>query len=182
MSNDHEGNPKQTESKRDPSRMPTIAEFMDNLVESAANRDWKFIRIVGPSADSGWLLTGDNPHESAKYHARQRYNGGEGFYFIAKYDKSDPNLRTPDTARPIYGRPDPEPIWHRQKPWQGNFPLPDDLWQEPKGNRNPEPYPSRDEIRKGIVRNMRKDLSKGPTDGESASVALLRACLGVEER
>jgi hypothetical protein len=169
-------------TREDAERMPTLSEFMDHLAESSANRESQYMRILGPSSDSGWLLTGNNPHDSAKHHVRKHHDAGDGFYFIAKYDKNDPNLRTPETARPMSRNRDPKPVWHRQKPWQSNFPLPDDLWDGPKKEGQHTPSRTKDEIKAEMVHRLRKEVMKGPTTGESSSVTLLRACFEAEGR
>lgn len=109
-----------------------------------------------------------------KYHARHNHQGGEGFYFISKRDRFDPNLRTPETARPIHGDPHPEQIWHRQKPWKDNFPLPEDMWSDPKTNEDRIPHQSVNDIRRGMAGQLIKRLSKGP--GETLeTLAVLHA-------
>jgi hypothetical protein len=157
--------------------VPTPDELIDHLVERQATMECNYVQVLGPGQDSGWLLVGENPHESAKYQARRNHAGGEGFYFVAKRDRADPALRTADTARPILGHPAPMPVWHRQKPWQDNFPLPEDLWSHPAEDAaRTRPYPSRDEIRTQIASRAIESLSKGPDAGaRSLETAFFRS-------
>lgn len=143
-----------------------IDRVMERMLDSSANRDYTFVRVFGRNRDSGWLIAGNNPHDSAKHHARKHFGGGEGAYFIAKYDKADPNLRTPETVRPIHGSGDaPAPVWHRQKPWESNFELPKDMWAHPVDEAEKARYPSRDEVRRDIAVRALSELSKGPDRG-----------------
>jgi len=162
-------------------KWPTVQEFVDRIVDDSAKRDAKYIRLLGPGRDSGWLLVGDNPHDSAKYQARRNHQGGEGFYFISKSDRFDPNLRTPDTARPIYGHPHPIPVWTRQKPWKDNFPLPADLWSGPEASEERLHQHSPEAIRKGLAEQVIKQLAKGP--GRTlAELAVLEALKSPDTR
>lgn len=137
----------------------TIQKMVDGMVERAAVRDWNWMRLLGPNVDSGWLLIGENPHESAKYQARRNYGGGEGFYYVAKRDRADANLRTPETARPYRADRIPQPVWHRQKPWSNDFPLPSDLWSGPPSDGRPSE--TLDDIRRDMSERITR-LSKGP--------------------
>lgn len=91
-------------------------------------RDWKWIRILGPKYDSGWLPTGNQLHEAAKHHVQKWCNGAQDHYFIAKRDYGRADWRSSSTAVPLAGKDAPVPIWHRQKPWNADFKLPADLW------------------------------------------------------
>lgn len=137
----------------------TIQKMIDGIVERAAENDWNWMRLLGPGVDSGWLNVGDNPHESGKYQARRNYGSGEGFYFIAKRDRANAELRTPETIRPFQVDRIPQPVWHRQKPWSNDFPLPADLWSGPPADGRPTK--TSEDIRRGMAEQIAK-LSKGP--------------------
>lgn len=94
------------------------------------HRDATWMRVLGPEYDSGWLPTGDNPHESAKHHVRKWCKSAEDHYFIAKKDPLHREDRGPNTPVAIMGLEAPVPIWHRQREWRDDFPLPDNLWTD----------------------------------------------------
>ena len=93
-------------------------------------RDTIWMRVLGPQYDSGWLPTGDNPHDSAKHHVRKWCGGAEDHYFIAKKDPLRAEDRSPDTPLAVVGLEAPAPIWHRQREWRNDFALPKDLWTD----------------------------------------------------
>lgn len=105
----------------------------DNYEHNRYMWDWTYVRVLGPDYDSGWRVAGKYPHESAKHHVRKWCNNADDHYYIAKKDISESHnyaglKREPGTARPITSPDHPEPVFHRQKPWENNFPLPDNMW------------------------------------------------------
>lgn len=118
------------------------------------------MRVLGPEYDSGWLPTGKNPHDSAKHHVRKWCGGAEDHYFIAKKDSLYEEERGPDTPVAVAGLKAPVPIWHRQREWRDDFPLPKGLWTEHKELENVRPHgpnlwPLIDELAKMIDHRSR---------------------------
>jgi hypothetical protein len=107
--------------------VPLVEEMLiQTLEENLKERRVPYFRVISPTHDSGWMLTGERIENNVARYARK--NGVEDGYFVSKRDYLERERWTDES--PVSQDSKPWRIFRCQEDWADQFPLPSDLQEQ----------------------------------------------------